>query len=125
MSTRSQVAKFAAGLTEAYLECRQYGHAWKAYTVDKDGPRYVVTTVCPRCESKRVQTLDRTGMIVGHAHVTYSPGYLAHGIGRITGQAKGVIRLEGVHRVIDAQITGPTDTSIKRKPRTRPAGKHT
>lgn len=122
MVTRRQVAAFAETLSESHLECRQFGHAWRAYTVDKDGPRYRVTTICPRCEAKRVQTIDSRGMVVGHTNLRYPDGYLAHGIGRITGEAKGVVRLEGVHRVIDAQSSGPDRTKMatsKKRRRTR------
>lgn len=112
MPTRREVAAFAKSLPDPYLECRRFGHPWKAYTVDKDGPRFVETTQCPRCESTRTQVLDRRGMIVGHANVNYSDGYLAHGIGRITGEAKGILRLEGMHRVM-AQMNGPGDTTKK------------
>lgn len=115
MPTRREVVAFAKSLPDPFLECRRFGHPWKAYTVGKDGPRFVETTICPRCQSTRTQVYDRGGMIVrGKGGTHYSDGYLAHGIGRITGEAKGLIRLEAMHRIMDAQVTTPADTSKKR-----------
>jgi hypothetical protein len=100
MPTRRQVQKFASTLSDPFLSCRRYGHPWKDYTVERDGPRYKVTVICPSCESTRTQTLDRNGMILNTVP-HYSKGYLAHGIGRISGEAKGVLRLEGVRRTLE------------------------
>lgn len=128
MATRVQVRAFAKHLPEAYLRCRQYGHNWDPFSAVKTGPRYDVTLDCERCHSKRRILLDSNGMLVKAPHTNYAEGYLAHGIGRLTGEAKGVIRLEGVRRILaaadaaqttGAEVHGPVTSRKRRQKRSR------
>lgn len=99
MPTRRQVQQFAQGLSQEFLECRQYGHAWKPYTVDSGGGLYEVTIRCSRCTSEGVDTVNRRGQRIRPRRPRYAQGYLASGMGRMTGEAASVIRMEMIQRL--------------------------
>lgn len=112
-ATPTQVKKFAEALPTPYLKCRQYSHSWNDYTVDKVGSKFIVVTLCPRCESKRITTLSRTGAIL-KSHYDYSEGYLTHDIGRIAGGGRNALRLVGVNRILSEGIS-----TVDAKPKSR------
>lgn len=83
------------------LDCRAFGHDWQPSTAtySRDGRTIHVTHVCGRVNAdgdphaERSLELDaRTGW-VRKSHINYDPDYLLHDLGRITGDAKGVVRL--------------------------------
>jgi hypothetical protein len=83
-----------------WLECRTYGHTWKpqAATYTKDRKAIATTQLCPRCECERHALLDaRTGWVIS-SRIDYPDGYLLKGVGRMTGDAKGALRLSLVTR---------------------------
>lgn len=87
--------------TDAFLECRTYGHPWKGQSASytKDRTAIATTELCRSCESERHSLLDaRTGWVMS-SHIDYADGYLLKGLGRITGDAKGAVRLTMVTRV--------------------------
>ena len=94
-----RLRQFAAALPAEFLECRQYGHAWTAYTVGRGKRTFEVTIDCMRCKSKAIETLDINGNREGNRRIRYVEGYLCHGMGRLDGRARAVLRLEGVHRL--------------------------
>lgn len=95
------VADFAAGLTEAYLHCRELSHNWKPHSVivADDGISYERSLRCNRCKTKRVQILDRFGA-VHSSHYEYPEGYLSDGLGRIAGEGRDRLRLETTMRMM-------------------------
>lgn len=98
-ATPDDIRDIVNDLTEQYLLCRTYGHAWKpqgaVYSKDR---RTIHTTQICACESDRYQDLDGRNGAVIKSHINYSEGYLIKGLGRVTGDAKGVIRLATVTR---------------------------
>jgi hypothetical protein len=91
----------AENWTDKMLECRTYGHQWRpqAATYTKDRKAIATSQICRSCDAERHATLDaRTGWVIA-THIDYPDGYLLKGVGRITGDAKGALRLTTVTRV--------------------------
>jgi hypothetical protein len=78
-----------------FLECRDWGHAWRAYTARKkerrEGGGFESVLQCARCETFRLRDLTDTGHTV-RSRYRYAAGYLAAG-GRITPAGRDAIRL--------------------------------
>lgn len=99
-ATPEDALEAAQEWTDQILECRTYGHHWtpQGATWTKDRRAIATTQVCP-CEATRHVLLDgRTGWVIT-SHIDYPDGYLLKGVGRITGDAKGALRLTVVSRV--------------------------
>jgi hypothetical protein len=98
------VRSYASDLPAKWLQCRELGHNWgphKANTNDDGGFDRVLS--CRRCTAKRHQVLDSYGRIVSN-HYEYPEGYqMPPGQGRISGDAKGVLRLASIHNTLQAQ----------------------
>jgi hypothetical protein len=99
-ASMEDVQEVAQNWSDQFLECRTYGHHWRpqAATYTKDKRAISTVHVC-RCDTERRSMLDaRTGWVLS-VHYVYPDGYTTKGLGRITGDAKGALRLAGVHRV--------------------------
>jgi len=96
----TEVAAFAEDLPERFLHCREMNHNWRPFTVGsyKDGG-YERVLRCVRCRTRKVQHLDRFGMLVGNAKYEHPDGYLHKGMGRIVGESRGLLRLESIRRI--------------------------
>lgn len=95
---RKDVEREAESWDLAVLECRTYGHNWKAHDA-KHFPRlryYRVSQVCGRCSTLRFQELSETGEIFA-SWLKYREGYLSS-VGRIAGPERGVLRIAAVVR---------------------------
>jgi hypothetical protein len=91
-----QAAEAVSGWSQLVLECRAYGHAWRPHDVknDRRARRYLVSQVCDRCTTVRHQEMDYRGQLdPGKSWYDYPPGYLTHGQGRMTGEARGALRI--------------------------------
>lgn len=97
-ATLKRLREFVADLPAEFLECRQYNHAWTGYTVESGKGQYTVTLRCLRCKSFAKEVLTQDGSREGKRHIQYVEGYLAHGMGRLDGDARAALRLEGVKR---------------------------
>ncbi len=98
-----EVKHFAAGLDLDWLFCRTYQHNWKPWSAnwsDHEGC-YQVKIRCNRCHTKRVQKISDKGQVLT-SHYEYPEGYL-HDMGRIAGEARDMLRLESVTRVLTKQ----------------------
>jgi hypothetical protein len=93
------VQRWAAKLKKSYLECRTLGHAWKAHTANWIDDQRVWEQVvrCQRCRGERIRLLDRNGYVLSTQY-RYAPRYLHHGVGRLTADAKAVLRVEELQR---------------------------
>ncbi len=96
-----EVEKWAHDLNQSNLECRNYGHSWRPVTAVwiEDERVYEEMVRCGRCRSERLKLLDRFGMVVSSQY-RYTRGYLKQGIGRLSPQDRGMLRLEAVARRI-------------------------
>ena len=96
------VAKWSHDLPDEFLLCRDIGHQWRPYTaryVPADNA-YERTIRCGRCTTERHQSISLQGEITSGGY-HYADGYVApRGQGRLTGRARGALRLESVARLI-------------------------
>lgn len=94
------VVEFAEGLPDTFLECRELGHLWRPYhaTFNEYGG-YDRVLRCSRCYTKRVQVITRRGVVVKNSYL-HPEGYLHVGMGRITGDARGAMRLVSLQRQV-------------------------
>lgn len=94
------VEEFASGLPEKFLYCREMGHNWRPYSAGrfKDGGFERVLR-CSRCRTRRVQNINSRGIVLTNQYV-HPDGYLSHGLGRIVGEGRGVLRLESIKRIV-------------------------
>lgn len=91
-------------MPEAYLHCRDWQHAWQAYTVraiNGGSLGYDQVFECTRCGVHRHRILDSRGHIVS-ARYDYNlvPGYLIKGAGRVDGDVRADIRLAAIQRYL-------------------------
>lgn len=96
----SRVEEFAEQLPDKYLHCRELGHLWRPWKAGHhpDGG-YTRTLRCTRCRTKREQELSERGMVMTSRYI-HPEGYLSEGIGRITGEGRGLLRLASIKRVL-------------------------
>lgn len=101
--TDRDVAGAIAHMTAMQIQCRDYGHAWKpwrAELIGKGGARgYEQALRCTRCDTERWRTLTRYGEVVS-AHYVYPDGYLVKGLGRLTGEDRGQLRVASIERTV-------------------------
>lgn len=101
------VQEFAEGLRQQFLLCRTYGHSFAPFTVqvaNTVGRRsvYYEQVLRCKCRTKRRLLLSRTGAVISSSYdYTEAPGYLMHGLGRVVGEGRDVLRLESVTRLIE------------------------
>lgn len=89
-----------------YLECRLWGHAWKASTVTRDGKSGALDQglVCIRCGGQRAYVLDRRGRFVKRRPYAYPAGYLMPpGTGRLTTSQRDGLRAELGERYVPSR----------------------
>lgn len=86
--------------SEEYLACRELRHHWDGYTAHYSAAdRSVIqrTLKCVRCAAEKDQEISsRSGMILWTGAVRYPEGYLFVGVGRMTTEAMGAVRLASV-----------------------------
>lgn len=94
------VAEFAATLPERFLYCREMGHNWRPFQAGRHkGGGFERTLRCTRCKTRRVQTINDRGIVLSSRY-EHPDGYLSHGLGRIVGEGRGVLRLESIKRIV-------------------------
>lgn len=99
IAERAAVEDFAAGLNEAFLECRRQGHDFKLRNVEEDAAANVYDLLlrCSRCKSERIVSRSKNGARVSD-RVHYAEGYLMHGLGRMDTDGRDAIWLETIVR---------------------------
>jgi hypothetical protein len=109
MSRRSRVTDIetaVAAMSIDNLHCRDYGHSWRPHDVHvlarKQG--YVQELLCARCGTSRIRAMDRWGMIIASQY-RHADGYLISGLGRLSMEDRGVIRVASVRDAL-AEIEG-------------------
>jgi hypothetical protein len=101
------VRALAKDMPDSFIQCRDLGHNWRPQTANetsakarKAGVFYERILVCPRCETQRFQQLSRRGEVIRNSY-TYPQGYeTPSGTGRIVGQARDVLRITGLLRIV-------------------------
>jgi hypothetical protein len=98
----SALGAWGAGLSDAYLTCRDMGHTWRPFTAQwvPDDNCYTRTLRCGRCQTERHQDIGPDGLVLA-GHYSYAEGYTAPaGTGRLDSAGRGQLRLESVLRLI-------------------------
>lgn len=98
---KPDVATLVHDLRTDFLQCRDFGHAWRPYTANWIAAERAYRTElrCSRCKTIRVRWINNRGEQVG-AHYLYTDGYQMQGVGRLTGTDRDQLRLESIHRVL-------------------------
>ena len=84
-------------MPDSHLHCRDYGHSWRAFTAAWNAKEraYDQTLRCTRCRALRSRLLDSHGNVL-NTNYTYPDSYLVRGMGRLTGDDRGMVRLASV-----------------------------
>lgn len=100
-ATPDEVRDKANDMTEEALQCRTIGHAWKPFTVswDRKSRSYDQILRCGTCPTERHVVLSEYGAVVSNSY-RYPEGYLISGLGRIAGDARNVLRVTSVNRLL-------------------------
>lgn len=91
-------------MSPSQLQCRDFGHSWRPYTVEFIPQRrnYLEVLACTRCRSQRMRLLGERGELLGNAY-RYSDGYLVKGLGRLDGDDRDSLRLASLQHLMSAQ----------------------
>lgn len=89
-ATRSDA--MSVNLPRAYVECREWGHAWTSYTVTPEGGRYVVELRCVRCDTHRDSFLTVDGRRARGPRYRYPSDYAAPGEQLHTADGRAAVR---------------------------------
>lgn len=84
-------------IQDQFLECRDYGHAWRAQDVKisrKQREIHRVFGCLHKCGTERTQVLSVDGHIL-RSFYTYPDGYVLPGIGRLSIDDRARIRVIG------------------------------
>lgn len=98
---RADVEKFAHGLKDSHLQCRELGHNWRPFTAALNTVEHYYERVlrCTRCRTERWQIITTDGDVLSSQY-KYAKGYQAEGLGRIVQDGRSALRLESILRVI-------------------------
>jgi hypothetical protein len=83
-----------ANMSKSFMECRDWGHSWRAYTVgvDRRNNIFEQTLRCSRCYTHRLRTISGSGNLI-KTRYQYKDGYLIPGWGRMSRDDKAILRL--------------------------------
>src|SRR3954462_732242 len=105
LPTRQDIERFAGALSDSRLECRSWGHEKKMRSVREvmfegsDQIYFECSFFCERgCDVTWLKIFNKdTGQEV-YSGTRYPREYLATGIGRLSGAARAIVRLESINR---------------------------
>lgn len=80
----------------AHVHCRDYGHSWGPFRVKPIAKGFERTVRCKTCGATQEQLLNARGDIIKKPGRRYPEGYLVKGLGRLTGEDKGYVRLASI-----------------------------
>lgn len=100
LSELSELERQIQDKPENYLQCRELRHQWNGYTAwySRTNKNIIERTLrCQRCGAQKDQEISaRNGTLLWSGALRYPEGYLFTGVGRITSEAMGVVRLASV-----------------------------
>lgn len=96
-----------ARMDEAFLQCRDFGHGWQPYTARRVAEGYESVLRCARCWTVRVRLIGMRGQVLRTGY-DYPDGYRVHGLGQLTGDDRGRLRLASIERLLagDGDLAG-------------------
>ena len=105
----SNVSQAISKMSYEFMSCRDWGHSWKAYTVDIEniGRRKLFheTLLCARCDTRKHRDINTIGEILKTSY-TYPAGYLIPGWGRTTKNDRAALRLAIVQILLAGEPQG-------------------
>jgi hypothetical protein len=106
--TTTNLSKAIGDYATTHLQCRDFGHAWAAYTVERlpQRKRFLETLRCSRCRTHRLRVINHDGTLAGGSY-QYATGYRLEGVGRLDAAARSTVRLAVLNRLIDSAVGGP------------------
>lgn len=96
MPTKTNRRSLINSIDTEYLPCRaMQQHAWKYHRVESHDRRtWAQSFVCMRCSVIRTIYVHKdTGRLVKKAHYDYPAGYKVEGLGRLSAEDNGLLRL--------------------------------
>ncbi len=118
----AEVRARAQDWTDAQLACRASQHRWQPLraVLNRRYGFWRCDWQCDRCATEKSSEIDAdTGEVWGTWYA-YDDGYLATGMGRMAGDARGIIRLASLQRSFPRTTLRARDAA-KAEPRTRAA----
>ena len=102
---RDDIEAFAENLPDAFLHCRAWGHAWEiriCRDVTYEGSSEVYKEFVKYCQNgcgvTGIVVVNNGSLLEVYSGLRYPPGYLTTGIGRMSGAARTILRLESGKR---------------------------
>ena len=101
---QTQLASAIGHMSDSQLQCRDFGHSWRPYTVEYVAQRrqYLEALRCSRCRTMRVRLLGERGELLGNRYI-YPDGYLAVGMGRLDSDDRDAVRLASLQVLLEQQ----------------------
>lgn len=100
-----EVRAFAEELPERFLQCRDLMHNWLPFDIGRHPQGgYERTLRCARCKTRKVQHVTTDGLVLGGRY-EHPDGYLREGLGRMTGDARGMLRVVSMQRSFTTRST--------------------
>jgi hypothetical protein len=89
------VEQAAQNWSDAMVQCRIFGHNWRALTVTHAMGSYTIRQRCSRrCGCERESVMNERGYLHGGWKLTYAEGYLLErGTGRVDGDGRARLRI--------------------------------
>lgn len=94
-----ELGRALAGMDEAFLQCRDFGHGWQPYTARRVAEGYESVLRCSRCLTVRVRLIGMRGQVLRTGY-EYPDGYRVHGLGQLTGSDRDRLRLASIERLL-------------------------
>lgn len=88
--------------------CRDLGHYWQPYAVERVAREWRETLSCGRCSTSRIRLLDDRGQVVSSSY-KYADGYARVGLGPWT------VDLRASVRIASLQLMFSTDQAVMAK----------
>jgi hypothetical protein len=96
------IDKIIRSMPLEFLMCRDWGHAWAAYTASKSRREIINEVVCNRCGSFKIRTQTLRGFIV-KSHYRYAEGYLIAGWSRLSPDDRARMRRALTNAILNDQ----------------------
>lgn len=114
MSDHDDMKALAHDLPVSFLECRDFGHSWRAHRMDVVGQAFEETLKCSRCEAEKTRVMGRRfGDLEGNAKTKYPPGYVVPNSGRNTSTKRSAFRHARLEETYNIGSKKPRQRKLK------------
>ena len=83
-------------IPENSVECRTLQHMWRYMKVNKVKGGWEQQLLCLRCDTEKIQRLDRDGIIQSTTYHYKKDQYLVEGLGAMDAKDRGSLRLRAM-----------------------------